>query len=112
MAKYYNKKLKRLVKDMKKGDLEAAEDYNRRCLDVASQVTESSALVANTLCDLGEIAMARRCAQRGLDIDPLDPFANFIMGRSFNRKTSAYPVIGLTMIKVISTHGNRYAGSI
>mgnify|MGYP001813279204 CR=1 FL=1 len=31
----------------------------------------------------GEIAMARRCAQRGLDIDPLDPFANFTMGRSF-----------------------------
>jgi TolB-like protein/Tfp pilus assembly protein PilF len=31
----------------------------------------------------GEIAMARKCAQRGLDIDPLDPFANFTMGRSY-----------------------------
>lgn len=31
----------------------------------------------------GEIALARGCAQRGLDIDPLDPFANFTMGRSF-----------------------------
>ena len=31
----------------------------------------------------GEIALARSCAQRGLDIDPLDPFANFTMGRSF-----------------------------
>ena len=31
----------------------------------------------------GEIAKARSCAQRGLDIDPLDPFANFTMGRSY-----------------------------
>jgi TolB-like protein/Tfp pilus assembly protein PilF len=31
----------------------------------------------------GEIALARRCARRGLDIDPLDPFANFTMGRSY-----------------------------
>jgi TolB-like protein/Flp pilus assembly protein TadD len=31
----------------------------------------------------GEIALARDCAQLGLDIDPLDPFVNFTMGRSF-----------------------------
>jgi len=31
----------------------------------------------------GEVALARSCAQRGLDIDPLDPFANFTMGRSY-----------------------------
>ena len=31
----------------------------------------------------GEIALARNCAQRSLEIDPLDPFANFTMGRSF-----------------------------
>jgi TolB-like protein len=31
----------------------------------------------------GEIALARRCAQRGVDIDHLDPFVNFTMGRSF-----------------------------
>ena len=31
----------------------------------------------------GEIALARSCAQRGVDIDPLDPFANFTMGRSY-----------------------------
>ena len=31
----------------------------------------------------GEVALARSCAQRGLDIDPLDPFVNFTMGRSF-----------------------------
>jgi TolB-like protein/Tfp pilus assembly protein PilF len=31
----------------------------------------------------GEIALARGCAQRGLDFDPLDPFVNFTMGRTF-----------------------------
>jgi TolB-like protein/Tfp pilus assembly protein PilF len=31
----------------------------------------------------GETALARSCAQRGLDIDPLDPFVNFTMGRSY-----------------------------
>ena len=31
----------------------------------------------------GETALARSCAQRGLDLDPLDPFVNFTMGRSF-----------------------------
>jgi TolB-like protein len=31
----------------------------------------------------GEIAKARSCAQRGLDLDPLDPFVNFTMGRSY-----------------------------
>jgi TolB-like protein len=31
----------------------------------------------------GEIARARSYAQRGLDLDPLDPFVNFTMGRSF-----------------------------
>jgi len=31
----------------------------------------------------GEIIQARSFAQRGLDLDPLDPFVNFAMGRSF-----------------------------
>lgn len=31
----------------------------------------------------GETMLARSCAQRGLDLDPLDPFVNFTMGRSF-----------------------------
>ncbi len=31
----------------------------------------------------GEIARARRFAMRGLDLDPIDPFVNFAMGRSF-----------------------------
>lgn len=31
----------------------------------------------------GEILLARRCAERGQELDPLDPFINFTMGRSF-----------------------------
>jgi TolB-like protein len=31
----------------------------------------------------GEIALARRCAERGFELDPLDPFVNFTMGRTF-----------------------------
>ncbi|MFO1392473.1 MAG: winged helix-turn-helix domain-containing protein [Steroidobacteraceae bacterium] len=30
----------------------------------------------------GEIALARRYAERGLELDPLDPFVNFTMGRA------------------------------
>jgi tetratricopeptide (TPR) repeat protein len=29
------------------------------------------------------IRLARDCAQRGIDIDPLDPFVNFTMGRTY-----------------------------
>jgi tetratricopeptide (TPR) repeat protein len=31
----------------------------------------------------GEVAQARRCAERGLELDPIDPFVNFTMGRSY-----------------------------
>jgi len=31
----------------------------------------------------GEIGQARRLAERGLELDPLDPFVNFTMGRSY-----------------------------
>ncbi len=31
----------------------------------------------------GEVACARRCAERGFELDPLDPFVNFTMGRSY-----------------------------
>jgi TolB-like protein/Flp pilus assembly protein TadD len=31
----------------------------------------------------GEVNRARRCAERGLELDPLDPFVNFTMGRTF-----------------------------
>jgi TolB-like protein len=30
-----------------------------------------------------EINQARRCAERGLELDPLDPFVNFTMGRTY-----------------------------
>lgn len=30
-----------------------------------------------------EISLARRCAERSIECDPLDPFANFTMGRSY-----------------------------
>ena len=31
----------------------------------------------------GETALARRFAERGLELDPIDPFVNFTMGRSY-----------------------------
>jgi TolB-like protein len=31
----------------------------------------------------GEVSQARRFAERGLELDPLDPFVNFTMGRSY-----------------------------
>ena len=31
----------------------------------------------------GAVARARRCAERGLELDPLDPFVHFTMGRTF-----------------------------
>jgi tetratricopeptide (TPR) repeat protein len=31
----------------------------------------------------GEVALARRFAVRGLELDPIDPFVNFTMGRTF-----------------------------
>lgn len=31
----------------------------------------------------GEISLARRFAERGLELDPMDPFVHFTMGRSF-----------------------------
>lgn len=31
----------------------------------------------------GAIRRARDCAQRGVDLDPLDPFVNFVMGRTY-----------------------------
>jgi len=30
-----------------------------------------------------QIAQARRCAERGVELDPLDPFVNFTMGRTY-----------------------------
>lgn len=42
-----------------------------------------TAFMAQTKNIAGEIALARSAAQRGIDLDPLDPFVNFTMGRSY-----------------------------
>jgi TolB-like protein len=42
-----------------------------------------TAFLRNTDDLAGEVALARRCAERGLELDPLDPFVNFTMGRTF-----------------------------
>jgi TolB-like protein len=42
-----------------------------------------TAFLRNTDDVVGESAEARRFAQRGVDLDPIDPFVNFAMGRTF-----------------------------
>ncbi len=42
-----------------------------------------SAFMHHTDDIAGEIALSRRFATRGLELDPIDPFVNFAMGRSF-----------------------------
>lgn len=42
-----------------------------------------TAFLRNTDDVAREIAAARRCAERGLELDALDPFVNFTMGRSY-----------------------------
>lgn len=42
-----------------------------------------TAFLRNTDDLAGEIDQARRCAERGLELDPVDPFVNFTMGRTF-----------------------------
>lgn len=42
-----------------------------------------TAFMRHTNDVVGEITAARRCAERGLEIDALDPFVNFTMGRSY-----------------------------
>jgi tetratricopeptide (TPR) repeat protein len=42
-----------------------------------------AAFLRHTADVAGEIARARHCAERGLELDPLDPFVNFAMGRSY-----------------------------
>jgi TolB-like protein/DNA-binding winged helix-turn-helix (wHTH) protein len=42
-----------------------------------------TAFLRNTDDVAGEIARARRFAERGVELDPLDPFVNFAMGRCF-----------------------------
>ncbi|MCW5889318.1 MAG: winged helix-turn-helix domain-containing protein [bacterium] len=42
-----------------------------------------SAFLRHTADRDGEIARAHRCAERGLELEPLDPFVNFTMGRCY-----------------------------
>jgi TolB-like protein len=42
-----------------------------------------TAFMRYTAATAAEISQARRFAERGLELDPLDPFVNFTMGRSF-----------------------------
>jgi TolB-like protein len=42
-----------------------------------------TAFLRNTDDLPGEIALARRYAEKGLELDPLDPFVNFTMGRTY-----------------------------
>jgi TolB-like protein len=42
-----------------------------------------TAFLRNTDDVPAEVALARRHAERGVDLDPLDPFVNFTMGRTF-----------------------------
>ena len=48
-----------------------------------SSVHFQNAFLRQTDDVAAEIKRARDCAQRGLDFDPLDPFVNFTMGRTF-----------------------------
>jgi TolB-like protein len=53
----------------------------------------------------GETAQARRCAERGLELDPLDPFVNFTMGRTFWLEGDLQSSLGwLERSTIISPH--------
>jgi len=53
----------------------------------------------------GEIALSRRFAERGLELDPLDPFVNFAMGRSFWPEGDLHSSLGwLERATTISPH--------
>ncbi|HKS57339.1 MAG TPA: winged helix-turn-helix domain-containing protein [Steroidobacteraceae bacterium] len=49
----------------------------------ASFVHFQSAFMHYTNDLAGAVGQARRCAERGLELDPLDPFVNFTMGRTY-----------------------------
>jgi TolB-like protein len=78
--------------------------FNRRDNDVAADLFQRASVLEPTFArahaalsfvhfqsafmhythDLGGIVgQARRCAERGLELDPLDPFVNFTMGRTY-----------------------------
>lgn len=62
--------------------IEAAPDFARAHAGL-SFVHFQTAFLRHTEDVMGETDMARRCAERAVDLDPLDPFVNFTMGRTY-----------------------------
>ena len=61
----------------------AQDPYFARAHAGLSFVHFQTAFLGHTDDLAGEKELARRYAQRGLELDPLDPFVNFTMGRTF-----------------------------
>jgi TolB-like protein len=76
-----------------RGDNAAAAALFRRAVDLDPNFARAhaglsflhfqTAFLRHTDDLAGEIALARSCAARGLELDPLDPFVLFTMGRSY-----------------------------
>lgn len=88
----YHLGLQHLYRFNKRDNATAAELFGRataqdpgfaRAHAGLSFVHFQTAFMGQTADRSGEISLARSCARQGLDIDPLDPFVNFTMGRSF-----------------------------
>ncbi len=88
----YHLGLQHLYRFNRKDNAIAAELFERavardpgfaRAFAGLSFVHFQTAFMRQTEDIAGEIEAARRLAQEGVDIDPLDPFVNFTMGRSF-----------------------------
>ena len=88
----YHLGLQHLYRFNKQDNVAAATLFNRAIEQDAgfarahaglSFVHFQTAFMRQTEDIAGEIALSRSSAQRGLDIDPLDPFVNFTMGRSY-----------------------------
>ncbi|MGB5492840.1 MAG: winged helix-turn-helix domain-containing protein [Woeseiaceae bacterium] len=78
----FNRKDNALAADLFERAIALDSDFARAHAGL-SFVHFQTAFMSSTEDDVGEVTLARSCAQRSLDIDPLDPFANFTMGRSF-----------------------------
>jgi TolB-like protein/Flp pilus assembly protein TadD len=88
----YHLGLQHLYRFNKQDNVAAATLFNRaidqdagfaRAHAGLSFVHFQTAFMRQTEDIAGEIALSRSSAQRGIDIDPLDPFVNFTMGRSY-----------------------------
>ena len=61
----------------------ALDPYFARAHAGLSFIHFQTAFMRYTEDIVGETSRARRCAERGLELDPLDPFVNFAMGRTY-----------------------------